>query len=156
MIICKFEDGGEAKLRHVVVHCIVEKDGALLLGKRTGEILESGKWALIGGFLDRGETAEQCAVRELMEETGYKGEVVSLFRINTNPDRPHEDRQNIAIEFIMKVTEKVGGQDWENSKVEWVPIEKLLPFDEFAFDHGETIRLYLEWKKQRFKMPLVV
>lgn len=156
MIICKFEDGGEAKLRHVVVHCIVERDGELLLGKRTGDVLESGKWALIGGFLERGETATQCAVRELLEETGWRGEVITLFRINTNPDRPHEDRQNIAIEFIMRVMEKVGGQDWENSKVEWIPIDKLLAFDQFAFDHGETIKLYLEYRKKKLQLPLLI
>lgn len=156
MIICKFEDGGEVSLRHVVVHCIVEKDGVLLLGKRTGNVLESGKWALIGGYLDRGETAGQCAVRELLEETGWKGEVVSCFRINTNPNRPHEDRQNIAIEFILRVSEKVGQPDWENSKIEWIPIDKLIPFANFAFDHGETIRLYLEYRKSAFALPLFI
>ncbi len=156
MITCNFEDGGQASLRHVVVHCLVEKDGALLLGKRTGDILESGKWALIGGFLERGETAAECAVRELREETGWAGEVVSLFRINTTPNRPHEDRQNIAIEFIMRVSKKLGEADWENSKVEWIPLDKLLAFDQFAFDHGETIRLYLEYRKKKFQLPLVV
>ncbi len=156
MITCTFENGGKASLRHVVVHAIVEKDGALLLEKRTGPILETGKWSLPAGFLNRGETAVQGVLRELKEETGWEGEVVRLFRINTNPDRPNEDRQNIAIEFIVKPIQKVGEPDHESSKVEWIPIDKLLPFSEFAFDHGESIALYLSYRKKPFALPLFV
>lgn len=156
MITCTFENGNKASLRHVVTHAIVERDGSLLLEKRDGPILETGKWSLPAGYLERGETVEQGVLRELLEETGWKGEIVSLFRINSNPNRPHEDRQNISIEFIVKPIEKIGEKDWESSKVEWIPIEKLLPFDEFAFDHGESIRLYLEYRIHPFPLPILV
>jgi len=156
MITCTFEDGGKAKLRHIVVHAIVEKDGCLLLEKRAGLIQESGKWCLPSGYFEQGETLGECALRELLEETGWEGEIVSLFRINSNPNRPHEDRQNIAVEFIVKPIQKIGEKDWESSKVEWIPINKLLSFDEYAFDHGETIELYLEYRKKPFPLPLLV
>lgn len=156
MITCAFENGTKAKLRHVVVHAIVEKDGCLLLEKRAGPILESGKWGLPAGFIERDETLEECVLRELKEETGWEGEVTSLFCINSSLDRPHEDRQNIAVEFIIKPLRKVGERDWESSKVEWIPIEKLLPFDQFAFDHGKTIKLYLQYRKKSFPLPLVM
>lgn len=155
MITCTFEKGYSAPLRHVVVHAIVEKAGCLLLEKRTGDILESGKWGLPSGFLDRDETLEKGVLRELLEETGWTGRIVSLFRINSRPDRPHEDRQNVAVEFIVSPIEKIKEGDHESSKVEWIPIEKLMPFDRFAFDHGETIRLYLEYRKEPFPLPLV-
>ncbi|KKW12935.1 MAG: NUDIX hydrolase [Candidatus Gottesmanbacteria bacterium GW2011_GWB1_49_7] len=156
MITCTFEKGHQAKLRHVVVHAIVEMDGKLLLEKRTGDLLESGKWSLPAGFLNRDETAAQCIVREVKEETGWESEVISLFRINTNPNRPHEDRQNIAIEFLVKPIKKTGEPDHESSKVEWIPIEKLIPLDEFAFDHGQTIGLYLTYRKTPFPLPIMV
>ncbi len=155
MITCAFENGNKASLRHVVVHAIVEKDGALLLEKRAGDILETGKWSLPAGFLDRDETAAQGILRELKEETGWEGEIISLFRINTNPDRPHEDRQNISIEFLVKPVKKTGEPDHESSKVEWIPIDKLLPFEEFAFDHGESIKFYLAYRKHPFPLPLL-
>ena len=56
----------------------------------------------------------------------------------------------------MKPINKVGDKDWESSKVEWIPIDKLIPFDEFAFDHGETIKLYLEYRKKAFPLPILV
>lgn len=154
MITCTFEKGYKASLRHVVVHAIVEMDGKLLLEKRMGDILETGKWALPGGFLDRDETAPQGVLREMKEETGWEGEIISLFRINTKPGRPHEDRQNVAIEFLVKPIKKTGEQDTESSKVEWIPIDKLIPLSEFAFDHGETIALYLKYRKTPFPLPL--
>lgn len=156
MITCKFENGSDAKLRHVVVHAIVEKAGALLLEKRAGDILETGKWSLPSGFLNRDETAAQCIVREVKEETGWETEVIKLFRINTNPHRPKEDRQNVAIEYILKPLQKTGTQDQESSKVEWISFDKLLSPEKFAFDHGETIDLFLKFRKQPFPLPLIV
>lgn len=156
MITCTFENGGKAVLRHVVVHGIIEKEGKLLLVKRQGPILESGKWSLPSGFLDRDETAGGAIVREVKEETGWEVEIISLFRINTNPHRPHEDRQNVAIEFLLKPINKTGNPDQENSKVEWIPIDKLIPFENFAFDHGESIRLYLKYRALPFPLPLIV
>lgn len=156
MITCAFENGSKANLRHVVTHAIVERDGCLLLEKRDGPILETGKWSLPAGFLERNETLEQGILRELLEETGWQGEVVALFRINSNPNRPHEDRQNVSIEFIVRPIKKTGEKDQESSKVEWIPIEKLLPFDAFAFDHGETIKQYLEYRKRPFPLPILV
>ena len=75
MITCSFENGNKANLRHVVVHAIVEMDGKLLLEKRTGDLLESGKWSLPSGYLDREETAGEGIVREVKEETKLRGEV---------------------------------------------------------------------------------
>lgn len=155
MITCAFENGKTVSLRHLVVHAIVEKDGALFLEKRTGDLLESGKWGLPSGFLERDETAAQCIIRELEEETGWTGELISLFRVNSKPDRPHEDRQNVALDFLVRPTKKVGEPDHESSGVEWIAIDQLLPFDQFAFDHGESIRLYLKYRESPFQLPIV-
>lgn len=155
MITCRFEKGYQAKLRHVVVHAIVERDGKLLLVKRTGDILESGKWGLPSGFLDRDETAAEGTLRELKEETGWIGKVLALFIVNTKPNRPKEDRQNATLEFIVSPLKRLGQPDKESSKVEWIPLKNLLPFSDFAFDHGETIRLYLEYRKKPFPIPIL-
>jgi len=155
MITCIFENGNQASLRHVVVHAIVEMDGKLLLEKRTGDILESGKWGLPSGFLARDETAEEGTLRELKEETGWEGKIISLFRIVTRPDRPHEDRQNVSFVYVVGPLRKTGEPDKESSRVEWIPIEKLIPLKDFAFDHGESIGLYITYRKKPFPLPLL-
>jgi len=156
MITCAFENGNKANLRHVVVHAIIEMGGKLLLEKRTGDLLESGKWSLPSGFLNRDETAAEGIIREVKEETGWDCEIISLFRINTNPNRPHEDRQNVSLEFLVKPLKKTGEPDKESSKVEWIPIDKLIPLENFAFDHGESIKLYLQYRTNPFPLPIVV
>ena len=144
MITCYFEDGGKAGLRHVVVHAIVEKDGTLLLVKRAGPILETGKWSLPSGFMDRDETAGEAIIREILEETGWQCEVISLFRINTNPNRPKEDRQNVSFVYLAKPIQHNSENDDEISEVQWFDLDKLPQVEEIAFDHYDNINIYLE------------
>jgi 8-oxo-dGTP diphosphatase len=53
----------------VGIAVIVEKDGNVLLLRRQGSHGE-GTWAPPGGHLEFGESLEECAVRETLEETG--------------------------------------------------------------------------------------
>lgn len=62
---------GDVKSVRVGVGVIVVKDKALLLGKRKGSH-GSETWAPPGGHLEFGETPDECAKRELLEETGLE------------------------------------------------------------------------------------
>ena len=53
----------------VGVAVIVVKNGKVLLGKRKGSH-GSGSWAFPGGHLEMNESIEECARREVFEETG--------------------------------------------------------------------------------------
>ena len=155
MIACLFENGSRATLRHVVVHAVVEQDAALLLVKRAAHLSEGGKWGLPGGFLDRDENLIDGVLRELREETGWTGRVQQLLRINSRPDRPREDRQNVAFDFVIAPLTQVGEPDHESSAVEWMPIGRLPALESLAFDHGETIRLYLAARGRPPQSPIV-
>lgn len=146
MITCKFEDGGEAKLRHVVVDAIVVNAArtAILFVKRAPHLSNGDKYAMIGGYLDRDETTDQAILRELMEETGYEGAIVERLAIIDNPNRRGEDRQNIAFVYVLQVGEQTGTPDNESSEVRWFRLNELPPKDQFAFDHFETISAYLQ------------
>ena len=65
---------------------IIKAGGGLVLNDK-GELLmiyRRGKWDLPKGKLDEGETIEECAVREVMEETGAgnleRGELLTVGR----------------------------------------------------------------------------
>ncbi len=60
----------------VGVGVLVVRDGRILLGERRGAH-GAGHWALPGGHLEHGETVEDCARRELAEETGLVGGVLT-------------------------------------------------------------------------------
>jgi 8-oxo-dGTP diphosphatase len=55
----------------VGIGVFVWKDGKFLMGKRLGSH-GSGTWSIPGGHLEFDETWQQCAVREVLEETGLK------------------------------------------------------------------------------------
>jgi ADP-ribose pyrophosphatase YjhB (NUDIX family) len=44
-----------------------------------------GKWVIPGGFVDRGETVEQAAIRETLEETNLQVELNSLINVYSYP-----------------------------------------------------------------------
>lgn len=127
MINCELENGNKVSLRHVVVDNLVIQDGKILLVKRISKLLEGGKWGLVGGFVERNETVKEAAVREILEETGYKVEDITLLRIIDTPDRPAEDRQNISFVNFCTAAEKVGTADNESEKQEWFELSALPP-----------------------------
>lgn len=153
MINCEFENGDKASLRHVVVDNLVLKDGKILLVKRTGKLLEGGKWGLVGGYVDRDETVKEAARREILEETGYEAEKIALLRIVDAPNRPAEDRQNIAFVHFCDALEKIGVPDNESDGQVWFDLSALPPKEEFAFDHFSDIELYLEYLQRPFALP---
>jgi len=155
VITCAFEDGGRANLRHVVLHAVVERDGRLLLVRRAPRLSEGGKWGLPGGFLDRDETVADGVLRELLEETGWTGRVVTLLRVNSRPDRPHEDRQNVAFDFLIEPLEKRGEPDDESSDVQWITLEDVLSLH-LAFDHMETVRTYFDFRRRLVTAPILI
>ncbi|MCU0679402.1 MAG: NUDIX hydrolase [Planctomycetes bacterium] len=157
MITCSFENGNQAQLRHVTVDAIVvnQKGDRLLLAKRSPKITHGNKWALPGGFLDRGENIFEGISREVKEETGHDALGIELFKIVSHPGRKGEDRQNVDFVFIVKTIEAAGKTDWEVKELKWFYLEDLPPVEEFAFDHYEHIETYLKYKKQKFLLPLV-
>ena len=113
-----------------------------MLAKRSEGLLEAGKWGLLGGYVNRDETTMQTAVRETKEESGWDVTSLRLLRVKDNPDRPHEDRQNIEFVYVADAVEKTGEPDWESEEVKWFSFDNLPEPDQIAFDHGEDIELY--------------
>lgn len=160
MIKCRFENDDEVSLRHVTVNAIVVKNGQILLGKRglyKGKpILESGKWALLGGFFDRDESLKEAVKREVNEESGITVNGLVLLRINDNPDRPHEDRQNMDMVFIANYEGGELNQDIEETRqLSWFDINNLPSMEEFAFDHLEDIELYKKYLQGSISLPVL-
>jgi 8-oxo-dGTP diphosphatase len=75
----------------------VLKGGKLLLGIRKGAY-GAGDWGLPGGHLDWGEKLEDCAIRELKEETGI--EVTSL-KLVTVTDEARDIDHYIHFGFLL-------------------------------------------------------
>lgn len=108
-----------------------------------------GKWAFPGGFMNMDETVEQCAARELEEETGLKDVIVKQFHIFSAVDRdPRERVISIAHYAVVKLSEVKGCDDAENAQ--WFDFDEM---PELAFDHEEMFCMALQLliEKMSFK-----
>ena len=96
-----------------------------------------GAWAFPGGFMNMDETTEQCAIRELKEETGLKVTAVDQIGAYSKVDRDPRGRTiTVAYLAIIGSPEKVIGQD-DAAKAEWFPITEL---PHLAFDHYDIMQ----------------
>lgn len=118
----------------------------ILLIKR-GAHPEKGKWALPGGFINPNESLDDCAMRELEEETGIKVEQGYLEQLRTygNPSR---DKRGTVIStayvaLIPNMDKPHAGDD--ASEAHFFPVFDVLR-DDFpvAFDHKDIIKDGLE------------
>ncbi len=108
-----------------------------------------GKWALPGGFLQKGESAEMCVKRELEEETRMKDIYLEQIGAFSEPDRDkgHDD-QVISISYFALVRSKdhevIGGDDAVRAK--WFPVKE---HPELAFDHEKILAKALRALQER-------
>lgn len=96
-----------------------------------------GQWAFPGGFMEMDETIEQCAVRELKEETGLDLSVFHQIGAYSKVDRDPRGRTvTVAYLAIIDSTVEVRGQD-DAAKAQWWPLASLPPL---AFDHEDILK----------------
>lgn len=104
-----------------------------------------GKWAFPGGFMKLDETAEECAKRELEEETGLKNVSVEQFYTFSEVNRdPRERIITVAHYALVKLSEVRGGDDAASAK--WFALNEVPCL---AFDHDRILRMALSRLKER-------
>lgn len=87
-----------------VVSAIVAENRHVILVKRKNKPYRN-KWCLPSGFAESGESVAEAAVRELEEETGIKGRVVSLVHVDSTANYFYGDLLFLTFEI-----ERIGGQ----------------------------------------------
>ena len=117
-------------------------DQTLMLyrNKKPGDI-HKGKWNGLGGKVEAGETPEQCAIREIQEESGLT--VIDL-KFNGVITFPMFDGVDDWYVFIFTINESHGFLiDSPEGELAWIPDEKLLELNLWDGD-----RIFLPWLKQ--------
>jgi len=95
-----------------------------------------GMWAFPGGFMRMDETAEECAIRELREETGLELTYIKQLGTFTGVHRdPRERVVSIAFYSLARHSEVRGGDD--AAKARWWAIDEV---PQLAFDHDYILR----------------
>jgi ADP-ribose pyrophosphatase YjhB (NUDIX family) len=142
------------KLRPVCVECgyvhyvgpalaagLILHDGKKICFVRRAHDPGLGKWTFPGGFVDLDEEVPAAALREMVEETGCRGEIEGLLGVY-NSLGPGGKRVVIVV-YAARLTGKGSGRSEEVEEVRWFGPDEL-PWDGFAFaSTAEALRDFL-------------
>src|SRR5258708_1786512 len=98
-------------------------------------------WALPGGFVDLGETVEQAAIREALEETSLEVELRALLGVYSRPDRDPRG-QTVTVVYIGRGHGTPLARDDAKEIGLFAPTNPPTPL---AFDHAEILGDYLRF-----------
>lgn len=145
--------------------CYIEKNGCYLMLHRTKKQgdYNGGKWIGIGGKFEPGESPEDCAVREISEETGlavlpqdleYRGIVtfVDLTGAETQGKKIISYSEIMHIFRARRFSGEVRG-DCDEGELEWVPITKMTALPHWKGD--EIFLDFLSLDKPFFSLKLI-
>jgi 8-oxo-dGTP diphosphatase len=123
--------------------CYVRRDGKTLMVHRIKKPndMHQGKWNGLGGKLEPGETPEECAIREIFEESGLRIRDPQLKGLLTFPAFAKEEDWYA---FVFVVTDFAGELiDSPEGVLAWVDDSELLGLDLWEGD-----RYFMPWLDQ--------
>ena len=127
----------------LAVDAILIRKGNIILVERKHPPLG---FALVGGFVDIGETCKEAVFREVREETGLLSTSFSFVGVYDNPKRDTRwaDEQIISIAYVCKAVDgKIKAQKEEVNQIVEVSIGRALGMILIA-DHRQIIMDALE------------
>ncbi|MFJ4920629.1 NUDIX hydrolase [Streptomyces sp. NPDC088725] len=112
------------RLRHLAVATVVNRRQEVLMMWRHRFITDSWAWELPMGLVEEGETPEETAAREVLEETGWRpGPIKPLIYAepaNGITDSQHHVFRADGATYAGPPTEKN-----ESDRIEWIPLAKV-------------------------------
>lgn len=125
------------------------RDGRILMVKEVGD----GKWTLPGGWADVNQTAAECVVREIDEESGFAAKALKLAAVYDYHRSNHPQRHMDSIYKMFFICDIIGGAarpSEETSEVDFFDRGNLPPLStgrataaqiERMFQHREQMTL---------------
>ena len=110
----------------VVAGAICTVDGGVVLLRR-GIEPAMGKWVFPGGYVDRGESTAEAAVRETREESGLEVVTRSLLGVYSYSGSP-----NVIIVYVAEVAGGALTAGDESTEAGTFPLSRI-PWDDLAF-----------------------
>lgn len=112
----------DKKFPKVGIGVLVFKDGKVLLGKRKGSH-GAGEYSGTGGHLEYGESLEECAKRETLEEAGINIKNLKFFCLSNIKEY---SKHYVDIGFTA---------EWESGEPQVLEPEKLESWGWYDLDH---------------------
>jgi 8-oxo-dGTP diphosphatase len=120
--------------------CYLRKNGQTLMLHRIKKEndMHAGKWNGLGGKLEPGETPEECAIREIQEESGLRAVNLTMKGLLTFPAFAAEEDWYTFV-FLVEAFEGELINSAEG-ELRWIDNNKLLDLELWEGD-----RIFLDW-----------
>jgi len=133
----------------VAVHLFFISNNQILFLRRYNTGFEDGKYSVVAGHLESGETVTQAAIREAVEEVGVVLTNEDIQIVHVMNRKSEEER----IDFFMVIThwsgEIVNREPTKCDNLKWFPIESLpstiIPYVSHAIQCYEKRLYYSEF-----------
>lgn len=121
--------------------CYIERDNKTLMMHRVKKEndMHEGKYNGVGGKLEAGETPQECAIREIYEETGLSVKDPDFKGMITFPKLGK--KQEDWVVYIFRVINFSGELiDCNEGNLEWIETDKLMDLNLWEGD-----RIFIPW-----------
>lgn len=121
----------------IIIFRLSDNNPEVLLIKR-GNDPYKGHWALPGGFVDKDEPLETAAARELKEETGLTGILLTQMHTFGNPGRDPRGH-TVSVVYVGYLTDESTARAGDDAAAaEWFKTDEL---PDLAFDHDVVVEM---------------
>ncbi len=131
----------------LTVDLIIEAGPGIVLVRRKNP---PPGWALVGGFVDYGESLESAAIREAGEETGLDVALLEQFHTYSDPGRDPRHHTVTTVFIATASGIPVGSDDAAEAAV--FALDRLPR--PLAFDHGNIISDYIQYRSGRSRREI--
>jgi 8-oxo-dGTP diphosphatase len=116
---------GRIKTRVFTTGVVLDKGKLLILKRKADDDSYPGVWDCVGGHFEKGESAEECMLREAREESGQNMKIVKL-----GPLIEYLDAYGraVAVPFILRPDSKKVVPS-EHSEYRWIKLGQVRGYD---------------------------
>ena len=125
------------KISPAIIVAVTDDNNRLLLTKYAGKTQD--QYALVAGFVEIGETLEECVQRELMEEVGIKVKDIRYYA-----SQPWGFAGNLMVGFTAKLdgSDQIHLDKTELGLAKWLTPEEVPEIDDYSSLTREMIRRF--------------
>lgn len=101
--------------------CIIVEKGKVLLVKQT-----KGHWGFPKGHVEKGETEQETAIREVKEETNIDVEIISDIKYSQKYITDKGNEKEVVYFLAKNIGGEIKNQECEVQDIKWIVLEEAI------------------------------
>jgi 8-oxo-dGTP pyrophosphatase MutT (NUDIX family) len=116
-------------LKNIATSVIISEDLILILKRSDNVGTYKGMWACVSGYVEKGETPDEAAIREISEELSLKREDYEFIRKGEVLHARDKETMWRIHPFLFEVKSGSIKLDWEHLEFKWIHQEEIVDYN---------------------------